>query len=186
MSAPDKIEAAIVDVIARVGAHAVARKKHDAAATGSDWRNEKWRTAQATTEILSALVDLAHQENYQAAASKCRAADCGEWLYDLVWYRGSTGSLKEVVLAAESEWAAWTCSDEARLKEILYDFEKLMVARTEYRLIIFEGSSEFISKTFATLESSVRAFTQTRRGDRYQMAGWNWDEQLFKFEHVVI
>jgi hypothetical protein len=70
MSIPDKIEAAIVDVISRVGADAVARKKHDAAAKGTDWRDETWHSAQATNEILSALFDLAHQENYQAAASK--------------------------------------------------------------------------------------------------------------------
>jgi hypothetical protein len=104
------------------------------------------------------LIELARKRNYLAAArtDKRTVADCPEWLYNLVWYDGRCGELRDVILAAEIEWATWAHTDEDGLNKILYDFEKLLVARTEYRIIIFQGKNDFIDRTFERLEKSVR------------------------------
>lgn len=88
MNTEDKIEFAIKNIIEDIGINAVNRKKQNATAKGTDWRKESWKDSDATREILDGLIDLAHKENYKAAASGGKNAGCAEWLYDLVWYSG--------------------------------------------------------------------------------------------------
>lgn len=188
MNAKDQIEVAIMNVIDNIGKNAVATKKLKANQKGTDWKKIVWKDKQATIDILCGLRDLGHQTKYQVAADlgKCNNADRAEWLYDLVWYRGSTGNLTEVALAVEIEWATRANSPKERLDKILYDFEKLLVARTKYKVIIFQGISHFNLQTFNTLKNSIKSYGQTGSGDRYLFAGWSFDNQIFHFDHLVI
>jgi hypothetical protein len=188
MKTADKIEIAIMEAIESTGKNAIERKKRDAAAKGTDWKKETWEDSTGTKEVLDCLIALAREKNFLAAArkDKCTKADCSEWLYDLVWYDGPCGELRDVILAAEIEWATWKHTDKDRLNEILFDFEKLLIVRTEYRIIIFQGeTNNFIDSTFERFEKSIRNYKRTMQGDRYLFVGWSWENQDFKFKHFL-
>jgi len=80
--------------------------------------------------------------------SKYSGTGNSEWLWDFVWQdRDSEGNLKQIILAAESEWT---------YKNTREDFEKLLASIAPMRFFIFqvdklfkrdEKISEFISVT---------------------------------------
>lgn len=109
--------------------------------------------------------------NLLVAASSHETANCGEWLYDFVCYEYSDIGLKDVILVAESEWPSLFTEDY--LQDIQEDFEKLILARSPYRLMIFEGKSEEeIKGVISHLVTIIRHCNLTTLGDRYMFAGW--------------
>ena len=57
-----------------------------------------------------------------------------EWLFDLAWYLGD-GQMISLPLIMESEWAR----DDESLR---VDFEKLLVAKAQLKLFIFQAKAE--------------------------------------------
>ena len=56
-----------------------------------------------------------------------------EWLYDFTCLEyGSTNEPKQALVVAECEWA--------NIRQICYDFKKLLLARAEVRIMIFNGN----------------------------------------------
>jgi hypothetical protein len=101
--------------------------------------------------------------------------DYGEWLYDVTWLeyekndRGKLVNLVDAPLVAECEWG--------NKGDIEDDFEKLLLARTGVRLMIFEGISNRISKPRSEevaerLAGMVREFNGSRAEDAWLLAAW--------------
>lgn len=139
------------------------------AATGG-WR---YARAQWTHAIKDRLRNLAMR-------FECRAVQ-GEWLYDIYWYvmsRGDAGDLVRLPLIGECEWTPDPEMDG--------DFQKLVQARAEHRLWIFQAASpDAIAEYFSACRKQVGAFTGTLPGDRYLFAGIDRAHEEFRFEHYV-
>jgi hypothetical protein len=97
-----------------------------------------------------------------------------EWLYDLVWYEYDTNKnkLTNIYLVAESEWkTSW--NKKSYLTDLQYDFEKLLLARSPYRLMIFDGYSEEELKSYIShFNSIIDEYHHSQKNDRYMYAAW--------------
>lgn len=101
------------------------------------------------------------------------------WLYDLVWLRrNADDSLAEAFLVAESEW------DPVKAK-IIEDFEKLLLARAEVRIMIFNRRKHSqVLDMFSDMDHRIRAFSVMQPGDHYFLAGLAWDSGMFEFHEI--
>lgn len=132
-----------------------------------------------TLRIKQALVAAAEEEPVKLyrCASDCADADWGEWQFDLCWLaRAGEGRgadpLRRIVLAVESEWGDWGDVED--------DFEKLMAARADLRLMIFQEASEVRCEALARrLADLVRAFEQGHPSDRYLLAAYDNSADTF-------
>lgn len=99
------------------------------------------------------------------------------WLYDVVWYeQADDGRVTDVSLVAGSDLPFGD--------KIKYDFDKLTVARSKYRVVIFQAVSEDkAERAFENMRSWVSDFRRTGSGDRYLLACWVRSRCLF--DHVV-
>lgn len=98
------------------------------------------------------------------------------WLFDLVWCKyDNERKLVHVELVVECEW------NQGR-NHIQTDFEKLVVARAQHRLMIFEATSDSrISEHINFLNSIVDGFPSALPGDRYLYAALNSKSEEFLF-----
>jgi hypothetical protein len=128
-----------------------------------------------TTEIKNEFVRLGHSKRYTVCANRCQADD-HEWLYDLMWLETETVAgndlVRGAVLAMEIEWGGW--------EDILYDFEKLLVANTKYKVMIFQEYQEDNVKTVADkLIERIQRFTNPIPQERYLFIAY--DRQAHRF-----
>ena len=115
----------------------------------------------------------------------------GEWLYDVTWleYERDYDGLKwpataliEAHLVAECEWHR-----DKNFEEIVYDFEKLLLARAGVRLMIFNGFHEAGSKEIAErLARKVREFEGSRAEDAWLLAAWEGTLDDWSFRYFAI
>jgi len=141
-----------------------------------------WSDTLRTREVKRALVRVAKANGWQTAANQCEDADekC-EWLYDVLCYRADEGkeSMTEVPLVAESEWG-----EEGAIVE---DFDKLLVARATYRVMVFRADSpKSVDDLVEKMRKRIENFRGTA-GDRFLFAGWvgNPESRFFFKLHVV-
>ncbi len=141
-----------------------------------------------TNTIKEELCNAGHGLRfYTCATVDSRCADYGEWLYDLCWLDYGSGGfstdsekrqLQSVALAMESEWKAGDC-------DLLDDFEKLLQATAQLKLMIFlvkeDGDFE---KRCAFLESRIKNYPD-RSQDDYLLVGFA-DDSTIDFERKVI
>jgi len=153
------IEIAVKDVIMRL-----------LAPTGVGSLNNRTERTRLVKEALHAL---APKFNFLSVV--------GEWLYDICWYessRGEGGNLIRLALVAECEWSPDPEMDG--------DFQKLIQARADLRVWIFQASShQAVKQYFAACKQQVCDFEGTLTGDRYLLAGLDSANQQFLFEHYV-
>ena len=85
-----------------------------------------------TKEIKTRLCKIGNDLGYYTCASQVdrKCVNQGEWLFDVAWLDWETKdkNLKSVPLVAESEWGD--------LDHIRDDFQKLLVARADIRLMV--------------------------------------------------
>lgn len=140
-------------------------------------KNRPW-----TKVVKRKLCQLGQSLGFRVCASGIQRSKCEEeWLYDLVWYRYHPRSkfVQEIGLVAECEWS-WTFQD------IKDDFEKLMVARSPCRLMVFQaGSRKSLDNYCDRLMRVVRKFRGTETGDRYLFVGWDDTAEEFVFRSFV-
>jgi hypothetical protein len=95
------------------------------------------------------------------------------WLWDAIAFEdgnwenrpGDTGGLLTLQLVAESELGG--------RKEAQKDFQRLMVARAEHRLLVFDHHTrEEAEGTIDHCMRAVRNYRGTLKGDRYLFACW--------------
>jgi hypothetical protein len=115
-----------------------------------------------TREIIGNLAGLARRSGLQPCAHGC---DHGEFLFDLVWLTRNGEALEGVSLVAECEWG----TDQY----VVADFEKLLLARADHRLLIFDGTNVHdADRLIERLRHAIHGFAKTRPGDRYLFAFW--------------
>ena len=107
----------------------------------------KWRDL-GTKEILTALCEAGHRldwgEDRQLFTCASRVNPCetdgripakfhyGEWLFDALWYLENKDEyMLSVPLVAECEWGRGT--------DVMEDFHKLLVARADVRVMVWEA-----------------------------------------------
>ena len=122
-----------------------------------------------TQAVKTKLCEIGRDEfRYKVGASNVPRANCdyGEWLYDVTWLEYENGGpLFDAHLVAECEWGNFGHIGE--------DFDKLLLARTGVRLMIFGGVDEPGSKEIAEqLAKRIRAFKGSRAEDAWLLASW--------------
>ena len=135
-----------------------------------------------TKAIKTLLCEIGRQQfGCLVRAADVNNADRGEWLYDVVWRRhDDRGRLTAVPLVAECEWL--------RPREIEKDFEKLLLARADVRLIIYRGKYEGSRETAERLAAHVMAFNGPHVEGGWLLAAWKRvdDNPWFKFKCFTI
>lgn len=105
-----------------------------------------------TTTVKSALVEVGLSADFKVCTSGFQDIADREWLYDLVWYdNNSDGLLKSVRLVAESEWAT-------TLKGVKYDFEKLLVANSELKVMVCQTGQESFETLLEYFSRAIAAY----------------------------
>jgi hypothetical protein len=162
---PDDVEMEIIRIAMEVPTRADAEK----------WGNKLW-----TKNLIFPLGQLGKQLGYYVCAARSLELekDQGAWLYDLAWLEYSDGNkcLIGLPLILESEWSA-------RDGYIDDDFQKLLVARAEHRVMICQGSDP--DRHFKRFAKQVRNCGLTQAGDRYLLLCLDLNDHKFKFRVFI-
>jgi hypothetical protein len=141
------------------------------------WDRPRW-----TQMIKKGLVSLGEKHGYHAYASQCENPDRPEWLYDVTWIQVGQGKQQLLVadspLVAEIEWSS-------KEGDIMDDFQKLLLARADTRLMVFEAKNPKIGmERTEKLIEQIRAYSHTQAGDYYVLAcldNCHSDDEPFNF-----
>jgi hypothetical protein len=166
------VEKRIVDILKAI--------LDDAKQQGWEWEMGKW-----TKRILEDLVNLAselahaHKSDYRVACSGCEQAyENSEWLYDLVWWQQDGDYMSRIILVLESEWTPDITVDN--------DFLKLMLARADHHVWVFQAKTENIIRQQIQVCKEHLGQSQTLpSGDRFLFAGVSWNPREFYFDLYV-
>ena len=132
------------------------------------------RSAAWTKAVKTALCRIGRGFGYEVGACDVdeKERDYGEWLYDVTWLKYAGSNLVSAPLAAECEWHG-----EGNVRD---DFEKLLLAQADLRLMIFYGgdrkSSEKIARRLADKASSFNQ--SSTRWNNWLLAAWEGDYPL--------
>jgi hypothetical protein len=133
-----------------------------------------------TKAIFKAIADLGTRLNYKICSSRSDGEYDGGWLYDLIWYENDdTGQLKSLPLVLESEW-------DKNYDGIKYDFEKLLIARAKYKIMIFQAKREKVSQYFKQLQSGIEAFHVASEDESYLLMCFDEDNWAFQIKTIKI
>lgn len=141
------------------------------------WKRKIWRSPDKNRDIKAALLEEGERLGFQVLPSKSR----GEWLYDLIWRRlDGNRNVIGITLAVEIEVS------DSRAGGIRYDFNKLLQAQADHKLMVFQvKTSEDIKQVCDRLVRSIRAFPHAHPC-RYLLCGWSTQENAFHYrEHSV-
>ena len=146
---PDEIERSIIEEVNRIakGHHSAPSDKHAFA-----------------RELITALSELGNRHGFDTG----KAPGCADLkrLYDLVWMKNSLGELLEVPLLA-------TVDLSSNFQVVEEAFYKLVIARSQHRLMMFDGiNEETIQGRVERFGMMTRSFAGSRRGDRYLFLGF--------------
>ena len=145
-------------------------------ATQEAWTDPKW-----TLEIKRRIGLLGKERGYYVCATGWTPPDGqGEWLFDLVWLSVQNQLIIDVPLVLESEW-------DYGPKGICEDFSKLLLARAQHRVMIFNQKTlGEVEKIFDMLSGWVSAYLRGQRGDRYLLAGLDNTKKAFVNRLVIV
>ena len=118
-------------------------------------------------------------------------SDYGEWLYDVTWfeYEREHDDLKWPATALiNAHWVAVCEWGRGKNFEfIIEEFEKLLLVRTGFRLMIFAGSNQVKSEEIAErLARKVREFKGSRAEDAWLLASWEGSHDDWRFRYFTI
>ncbi|MCM0613729.1 hypothetical protein KFJ24_14685 [Marinobacter sediminum] len=137
------------------------------------WKKEIWRSPDKNHAIKSVLAAEGQRLGFQVLPAGSR----GEWLYDLVWRRlDANRNLTCMPLAVEIEMS------DSSLGGIRYDFNKLLQAHANHKLMVFQVKTEGeVESTFERLEESIQVYPHSA-SCRYLLCGWNTQQNAFSFK----
>ena len=138
---------------------------------GQAERAEKeWSTREWTRRVKNALIQLGTEGGYTPCPNP--QYGWGEFLYDVTWLQtaGENFRVSDVLLVAEIEWG--------NRGDVWDDFQKLLVARADVRVMIFEGYKGLLEK----LRAHTIQFAKNGNGDRYLLAQYLAAERRFAVE----
>ena len=157
-----------------IGENAVQEKIEKAKAKGDEtkWKNEIWSSPRKNKDIKARFRDEGEKLGFKSRPSY--KTNAGEWLYDFVWREfDEQNNLKKVVLTMEIE-----VSD----KYFKYDFNKLLQADSEYKIMVFQvKSTQELEDVFSSLHSAIQAY-ESRVKSYYLLVGWCTSENNFSFK----
>jgi len=122
-----------------------------------------------TKEVKNAVGRIAEQRGYPVYASGMG----GEWLYDLICLEYEDEYLKSIPLVLESEW------DKGGVDA---DFQKLVVARADYRVMVMCVSSNENKEEEKLINKLLQHVEKCRHStvrDRYLFACWDEKKREF-------
>lgn len=165
---PDELERRIIDVFTSVGI----------GGSSEQWTSDRrW-----TSEIKQRICQLGSEKGFQVCCSglqlppRCR----GEWLYDLTWLDVKDDHIATVPLVLESEWSL----DRG---EIEWDFCKLILARADHRVMVFQQRTEpEVLRTFDNLAAEIATFRRGYPGDRYLLLAYDWTSTHGIHSRVIV
>ena len=135
-----------------------------------------------TKAIKTALCEIGNKFGYRVAARDVDNAKDPEWLFDVVWMTLAwepSRQLERIHLVVESEWG--------NRSKIFDDFEKILVARSDVRLFIFEQSDKLkVEGVFNLLHREAQGFGQSQVGDYYLLAGYDCAESNFLWREFSV
>lgn len=136
-----------------------------------------------TEAVLTELGRIGRSFGYRVYAEVPESErDGSEWLYDVTWLEyeeNGNGELINAPLVVECEWDGE--------EEIKRDFEKLLLARTGVRVMIFGGGREprEIAKRLARkVEAFNRSCVDTE--DVWLLAAWEQNGDAWQFRYFKI
>lgn len=145
---------------------------------------KKEKDSEWTRKIKVNLCKLGKVYDLETCASGVgNKAKWGEWLYDLCWADAEknkkTGwDLKSVPLVVESEWGR-------TLWHIVADFDKLMLARSELKLMIYQDIPRMrVDEIADNLVRRVVKFRDIPKDDLFLLAGFDRDMEDFLFFEI--
>lgn len=137
-----------------------------------------WTTSQWTQKVIEIVGRLGLDLKYKVCAAGDNDFE-SEWLFDIVWYKNNNLGLIETPLIMECEWhSSW--------EQIKYDFEKLLVARADIRVMMFEGWKENIRKHRDKFIEIINSYKYSQIGDRYLFIALDWDDGVFWSESFQV
>ena len=144
-----------------------------------------------TKAVKTKLCKIGREFGCKVGAGGVDNLDYGEWLYDVTWleyeresddFKWPSAALIKAPLVAECEWGRGN-----NLGYIVEDFEKLLLARADVRLMIFDGNHEPGSKEIAgRLAGKVREFNGSRAEDAWLLAAWEGSNDDWRFRYFTI
>ena len=141
-----------------------------------------------TAKVLDTLTNEGNKQGFYTCAPEGKAPKAtyrSEWLFDTCWLKyneDENESLRQLALAAECEWHV----HPARPHFHRDDFEKLVVARADLRLLVCEVQRETqVAKLIEVLESYASGFNDAK-GDEYMISCWIADKERFAHESFVV
>jgi hypothetical protein len=147
---------------------------------GDDGKSKNW-----TEAINKTMYEVAKRinKNYLVASKLNSLRDNPEWLYDLVWYSDNKFGIDKIHLILESEWKTPKRHRQEEYDyfyDLKYDFEKLIMGRSEHRVFIFEGDTkEEIESIFDKLIAIIKASKIPLIDDRFMFAGWITSKEFY-------
>jgi hypothetical protein len=133
-----------------------------------------------TIAIFKAIAVLGESRGYQICSSRSNKEYDGGWLFDLIWYKNnSQGQLECVPLVLESEWNR----DYSHIK---YDFEKLLIARSRYKVIIFQAKGDKMLDYFKKLQEAIEAFHTASIEESYIFVCFDEKNWIFQIRIVRV
>ncbi len=177
MAKPKKAGSQCVDeVVAALNEVARSRRLRD------EWRRGPW-----TRAVKEALCRWGLDRGYYVCAN--RVADDFrsepkkkrpryEWLFDVTCLVYQGNYLTGVPLVAECEWG-----NEA---EIYDDFQKLLLARAEIRVMVFDAAQISSTDKFGKFEKAAKRFGMGQPGDTYLLAAYTEDRDSYCFKYRLV
>jgi hypothetical protein len=133
-----------------------------------------------TKAIFKAIADLGTKLDYHICSSRSDGEYDGGWLYDLIWYENDEkGQLKSLPLVLESEW-------DKNYKGVKYDFEKLLIARAKYKIMIFQARRKKLPQFFQQMQSAIEAFHTASEDESYLLVCFDEDSWAFQIKTIKI
>lgn len=148
-----------------------------------EWRRDPW-----TRAVKEALCRWSLDHGFYACAHGVADRFRGEpkrkrpryeWLFDVTCLAYKGDYLTGVPLVAECEWG-----DEA---EIYDDFQKLLLARAEIRVMVFDATRITPAEKFVgKLKRAVERFGMGQPGDVYLLAAYTEERDTYGFEYHLV
>lgn len=162
---PDLFESKLIDILATCERQAHMNKL----VNDGNW----------TRLIKDSLAKEGLLRGYEICTSGFKDEYNSEWLFDMVWYKEDEQKrLIDVPLVVESEWST-------NHKQIKFDFEKLLVANAEHKLMIcqsYDHNKEDLEKYFY---EAIQCYKLNRKGERYLIAILDKDPNVETFAFPI-
>ncbi len=133
-----------------------------------------------TAAIKRSLIKLGRTRGYNVCASGFPDECEKRVAFDLVWYRNEPQEhLREIGLIVESEWSR----DPFHIK---YDFEKLLIAKSPIKVMVFQDYKDNLAKLWSLLETGISTFQTEPAREKYFLVAYENAKNAFAVRTIVV